>query len=192
MLREVTETTELCPVFEDGFAAVEAEYVFRLGHDAPSVQDEWTPTQAATLVAAMHVGVEIASSPLATINELGPTVIASDFGNNFGLLIGPEITQWQSRDLQTLRCEVVIEGKSAGHGSAASIPGGPLAALAFALALCGRRGYPLRAGQYVCTGATTGVHDIRVGETAMLAFEGIGTLSCQAIAAQTYAVRAAP
>lgn len=188
VLRPVGMEIEPCAIFVGGFAAVEAEYVFRLGRDASAAQLDWTPAEAAALVDAMHIGVEIASSPLATINDLGPTVIASDFGNNFGLLVGPAISQWQSRALDSLRCEVSIEGKRVGQGTAASIPGGPLTALAFALSLCAERGYPLRAGQYVCTGATTGVHDIRVGEAATIAFEGIGTISCKAIAAQKYAV----
>ena len=34
------------------------------------------------------MGVEMAGSPLATINELGPTVVAADFGNNNGLILG--------------------------------------------------------------------------------------------------------
>src|ERR1700753_975548 len=37
------------PVFEGGFAAVEAEFVFRLGADAPSDKIQWTPEEAAGL-----------------------------------------------------------------------------------------------------------------------------------------------
>ncbi|HJS79047.1 MAG TPA: hypothetical protein VJ748_00365, partial [Vitreimonas sp.] len=56
------------PVFERGFAAVEAEYVLRIAHDVPPEDTEWTREDAAGLVAAMHIGVETAGSPLATIN----------------------------------------------------------------------------------------------------------------------------
>jgi 2-keto-4-pentenoate hydratase len=175
-----------CAMFAGGFAAVEAEFIFRIARNAPDTKFEWSTSEAAALVASMHVGVEIASSPLATINELGPTVIASDFGNNFGLIVGHEISQWQSRPLDSLRCETSIDGKLAGTGSAASVPGGPLASLAFALSRCARRGYPLRAGQYVCTGATTGVHKIRSGEVASIWFHDIGTIMCQAVAAQLH------
>src|SRR6185295_9385007 len=55
------------PVFEGGFAAVEAEFIVKLGVDAEPGRTEWTAQDAAHLVGAMHVGVETAGSPLATI-----------------------------------------------------------------------------------------------------------------------------
>ncbi len=39
----------------------------------------------------MFIGIEIASSPLQNINDYGPAVVASDFGNNAGLLLGAEV-----------------------------------------------------------------------------------------------------
>jgi len=53
------------PVFEGGFAAVEAEFVFRLASDAPSDKVQWTPEEASRIAAAMHIGIETAGSPLA-------------------------------------------------------------------------------------------------------------------------------
>ncbi len=188
LLRPAGAGVEQCPVFAGGFAAVEAEFVFRLAQDAPDTQFEWSTAQVLPYVAGLYMGVEIASSPLATINDLGPRVIASDFGNNFGLLVGAEIPEWRSISPDDLRCQTSINGKLVGNGSAASIPGGPLTALAFAFSRCARRGYPLRAGQYVCTGATTGVHAIRVGDAATIEFHGIGAILCKAIAAQQYAI----
>lgn len=170
------------PVFAAGFAAIEAEYVFRLRADAPLERQEWTPQQAAELVGSLHVGIEIASSPLPTINELGAVAIVSDFGNNAGLIIGPAIDDWQSRPLDTLNCVTRIDGKPVGEGGAHSLPGGPLAALAFALSRNARRGRPLRAGDVVTTGAATGVHEIRPGQRGEAEFDNIATLACAAVA----------
>ncbi len=171
------------PVFHGGFAAVEAEYVFRIGSAAPESKLQWTDDEAAALVAAMYIGIEPASSPLATINELGPAVVVSDFGNNAGLLLGPEITDWRSRLAQGMTCETFIEGHSVGRGGTARLPKGPLGALAFALSRCARRGLPLQAGQYVSTGAATGIHDILPGQSAAIVFDDLGTLNCRAVAA---------
>ena len=66
-------------------------------------------------------------------------------------------------------------------GSAASVSGGPLAALAFALRCNARRGRPLRAGTLVSTGAVTGVHSIAAGQAAEAVFTGLGVLRCVAI-----------
>ena len=172
------------PVFEGGFAAVEAEFVFRLRADAPSDKLQWTPEEAAQLAMVMHVGIETAGSPLATINDLGGAVVVSDFGNNAGLLLGPAIPDWRTRSFESLRTETFIEGRSVGSGGAMSLPGGPLASLAFALSRCARRGMPMKSGYVVSTGATTGVHDIQVGQEARVVFEGSGELLCRAVPAQ--------
>ena len=114
------------PVFEGGFAAVEAEFVFRLLADPPADKVGWTVEEAAALECALHIGIATAGSPLAAINELGPTVIISDFGNNAGLLLGPEIPDWRTRPLETLTTETFIDGESVGRGGALSLPPLPL------------------------------------------------------------------
>lgn len=174
------------PVFVGGFAAVEAEYIFRLGTDAAAHQTSWTPTQAVDLIAALHIGIETAGSPLATINVLGPTVVVSDFGNNAGLILGPEIPGWRDIPEADLACETFIDGVSVGRGGAASVPGGLLAAFAFALGRCARRGIRLRAGQLVTTGAATGIHDIRAGQRARIHFGRWGDIHCRAVAADMH------
>ena len=172
------------PVFEGGFAAVEAEFVFRLGADAPSDKVSWTAEEAAKIAMALHIGIETAGSPLATINDLGGAVVVSDFGNNAGLLLGPAIADWRGRPFESLNTETFIEGRSAGKGGALSLPGGPFAALAFALSRCARRGLPMKSGYVVSTGATTGVHDIKIGQEARVVFDGCGELLCRAVPAQ--------
>jgi 2-keto-4-pentenoate hydratase len=172
------------PVFEGGFAAVEAEFVFRLGADAPSDKVQWTPEEAGKLAMALHIGIETAGSPLATIMDLGGAVTVSDFGNNAGLLLGPVIADWRTRSFDSLTTETFIEGESVGRGGAMSLSGGPLAALAFALARCARRGMPMKSGYVVSTGATTGVHQIGIGQESRIVFDGCAELLCRAIPAQ--------
>jgi 2-keto-4-pentenoate hydratase len=169
------------PVFAQGFAAIEAEFVFELARDAPDNVFDWTPESARSLVKTLFVGVEIASSPLRNINDYGPAVVVSDFGNNAGLLLGAEVTDWQQRSLESLVCETRIDGSRVGQGSAATVSGGPLAALAFALRCNARRGRPLRAGEFVTTGAATGVHTIAAGQAAEMIFAGLDTMRCVAV-----------
>jgi 2-keto-4-pentenoate hydratase len=170
------------PVIPDGFAAIEAEYVFVLGVCAPAERVHWTPAQAADLVGELRVGIELAGSPLVTINELGPAVVVSDFGNNAGLLLGEPI-EWRAQSLESMTCETRLGGRRVGYGGAAAIAGGPLAALAFALGCCARRGRPLRAGDVVSTGACTGIHPVRIGEEARVSFAGAADLRCCAVRA---------
>lgn len=169
------------PVFAHGFAAVEAEFVIELAQDAPAAMTDWTAEAARRLVKTMFIGIEIASSPLQNINDFGPAVVTSDFGNNAGLLLGAEIADWQARPLESLTCETRIDGAVVGRGTAESVSGGPLSALAFALNVNSRRGRPLRAGDFVSTGAATGVHSITAGQTAEAIFKGLGRLRCRAV-----------
>jgi len=171
------------PVFDRGFAAVEAEYVFRIGRDAPPAKLEWTPGDAISLIETMHVGVETAGSPLATINDLGATVVVSDFGNNHGLILGPEVPNWRATLAKGVTAETFIEDQSVGTGGASDAPDGPIDALVFLAGHLARRGKPLKAGQLVTTGAVTGVHDIRIGQHSRVSFNGAGDILCTAVKA---------
>lgn len=170
-------------VFDGGFGAIEAEYVLRLEADAPADKIEWTPEEAVALPATLFIGLEVASSPLATINQLGPRVVVSDFGNNNGLVVGGEIADWTTLDEATLTAESWIDDTRVGTGGATTLPGGLRAAYAFALARSARRGRPLKAGDLIATGNATGIHDILPGQRARVVFAGYGEIVLTARAA---------
>lgn len=171
------------PVIPGGFAAVEAEYIYRMGRDAPAGKLDWTPQEALELVDEMLVGVEFAGSPLATINVLGPRVVACDFGNNAALILGAVVPGWRERPDGIPPCHAWVEGRLVGEGSTASIPGGPPASLAFLLSAVAARGRPLKAGQYVTTGAASGIHDIEAGQSARITFGDLQEIACIAVPA---------
>jgi 2-keto-4-pentenoate hydratase len=180
---DATRPTQL-PVIAGGFAAVEAEYIFRMGRDASPDKLIWTPAEALELVDDLLVGVEFAASPLATINLLGPKVVASDFGNNAGLILGRSVPGWRETANSIPPCQAYVDGRLVGDGAPSSIPGGPPASLAFLLAACAARGRPLRAGQLVTTGAASGIHDIEAGQTARITFGALEEIRCEAVPAQ--------
>jgi 2-keto-4-pentenoate hydratase len=171
------------PIIPGGFAAVEAEYIFRMGEDAPAGKTDWTPAEALELVEAELVGVELAGSPLASINALGPKAVASDFGNNGGLILGKEIPGWRSLSQDGPVCETWMDGVLVGRGAPTDIPGTPAASLAFLLATAAARGRPLKRGHLVTTGAATGIHDIEVRQAARIRFAGVDEISCYGQAA---------
>lgn len=182
-LWNATGSSTPIPVFVGGFAAVEAEYVLRLDADAPVGKLDWTPEEAAALPATLFTGVEVASSPLATINQLGPRVVVSDFGNNNGLVLGPQIPAWTTLDESSLLAQTWVGDLHVGSGGAGHLPGGLRAAFAFALSRSARRGRPLKAGDYIATGNATGIHDITAGQQARVEFAGHARLDCHAVAA---------
>jgi 2-keto-4-pentenoate hydratase len=181
------------PMIAGGFGAVEAEFVLAVGREPAPDKLAWTPEEALACAGGMFIGIEFAGSPFAGINDLGPAVTASDFGNNAGLVLGGEVEDWRDRALSELTAQMRIDGDRVGSGSALDVPGGPLAAFAFILGHCAARGIALKVGDLVSTGAVTGVHAVRVGQTAEADFGASGTIACRivnAAALQNYAASA--
>jgi 2-keto-4-pentenoate hydratase len=172
--------TNIFPVFAGGFAAVEAEFTMVIGRDAPADRLDWTVEQARDLVGAIHLSIETAGSPLASINNLGPTVVASDFGNNAGVILGPALPDWQNSNFEQIVSRTLIDGAEVGSGNALTLSGGPFESLRVLLENCARRGRPLKAGTLAATGAITGVHDIAAGQTARVEFGPFGAIECRA------------
>ncbi len=177
------EEAEL-PVIEGGFAAVEAEFLLRIGRDQSPDKRGWNEAEAEAMLGGVHIGIEAAGSPFAGINDFGPGVVVSDFGNNAGLVIGAEVTDWRNTDWANVEATASIDGARVGQGRASMLPGGPLAALVFILNHCAERGRPLREGQWISSGAVTGVHRIEAGQHAVLSFGPFGTLRCRAVTAR--------
>ena len=164
-----------------GFAAIEAEFVVRMRRDLPPRADAYSEAEVAAAIGALHAGVEIAGFPLASINALGPGAVIACFGNNAGLIVGKPIPDWTTRPPTTFATEVTIDDVEVGRGSAAVIPGGPVGATMFLANHLSERGIGLRAGDWVSTGATTGVHEVEAGRYAEVAFDGVGRIEVRVI-----------
>ncbi len=170
------------PVFQGGFAAVEAEFICVLRDAGPS-QTRYTLAEAAAMIAAVHIGIEIASSPFAGINDLGPAVTVSDFGNNHGLILGPPVPDWRDRGLDDWPVSVSIDGVTVGDGRAASFPDGMVGSVRFLLELLASRGIAVAAGTLVSTGAISGVHPIVPNQSARALFDGRHSIACRIVTA---------
>jgi 2-keto-4-pentenoate hydratase len=166
------------PVFAAGFAAGEAEFLLRIGRAPPSGQARFTLEEAADLIDSVHVGIEIASSPLGSINRLGPIAVVSDFGNNNGLVIGPEIPDWRSSGFEDWPVTLLIDGVEAGSGRASAFPDGAIGAARFLFELMAKRGIALGPGQWISSGAVGGVHDARPGQRVEARFADRYTVAC--------------
>lgn len=166
------------PIFADGFGAAEAEFLLRIGAAPDPAQTSFTLEQAHALIDAVHVGIEIASSPFPGINSHGPGVTVADFGNNNGLIVGAEADGWREGDINQWAVTLTINGKEIGAATAAAMLDGPFGAARYLFEHMAARGIPLTAGQWISTGAVTGVHKVAVGDTVEAAFDGRLTVRC--------------
>ena len=164
------------PVYDGGFAAIEAEIIVELGADIAPGSFDPARQDVRDLVAKVSIGTEIASSPMAAINVLGPMAIISDFGNNHGLIIGADIADWRNIDGTDIPVSVMIDGITIGEGTAAQIPGGYMEAVTFLIDVMARREMALPKGTLVSTGAITGVHDAAPGSHSKVSFGAFGEM----------------
>jgi 2-keto-4-pentenoate hydratase len=169
------------PVFGEGFAAGEAEFLLRIARTPDAGKTRFTLEETAELIDAVHVGIEVASSPLAPINRIGPVAVISDFGNNNGLVIGREIPDWRASGFERWQVETLIDGASVGNGRAESFPDGAIGAARFLFELMARRGIALQPGQWISSGAVTGVHDSRPGQRVEARFGPGFTVTCNLV-----------
>lgn len=167
--------------FEGGFAAAEPEYVLQVGRDAQPGKPRWTVDEARDLVDAVFQGVEIAGSPFSGINDLGPAVVVSDFGNNDGLILGQQVDDWRSRPYSEWSSQLFIDGVLTGQGSADDLVGGPFESLRFALEQVGRMGLSVRKGDFISTGAITGVHRVTAGQRIRAVYGTGADIECVAM-----------
>lgn len=166
------------PVFAGGFAAAEAEFLLRIGTAPDPAKRSYSLEEATALIDAVHVGIEIASSPFGGINDHGAGVTISDFGNNNGLVIGPAIANWSSANLLDWPVELTINGELIGAGMAVTMLDGPFGAARFLFALMAERGISLTPGQWISSGAVTGVHRVAVGDVVQARFDAHYSVSC--------------
>lgn len=155
-------------MFPGGSAAFEAEFVVFMGAGA----------DGAVVPASLYLGVEVASSPIVNLPALGSLASIADLGNNAGQIIGAAIPLGLLQQPATLHCQTRIGNMPSVTRTGEALPGGPAAGLAFAIEQAGRIGRPLQAGQFVSTGAVTGMHPVERGVQCVASFGDCGSIAC--------------
>ena len=165
-------------VFDGGFAAVEAEFVLCTAIPIQPSGSNIDKGRLRDSIASVHIGAEIASSPMPNINDLGPGAIISDFGNNAGLIVGPSILDWRQRCNEHVSISVLVNDETVGTVRT-SVEDDAFDALEFLVELSIARGIELPAGTFVTCGALSGIHEMKTGDRSSVVFESLGTLNIQ-------------
>jgi len=159
-------------MFAGGSAAFEAEFVAFVGRD-----------EAGKLtVDRVTTGIEVASSPVLPLPSLGSLVSVADLGNNAGQIIGVPVPVERLARPDAIGCATQVDEQAEVARTAAALPGGPLAAFAFAVDQTQKLGIPLQEGQFVSTGAVTGMHAVEPGRRCSADFGEFGRIVCDVIA----------
>lgn len=156
---------------------VEAELAVRFQTLPATDPAGWT---ADDLMATEHevlLALEICGSAVPDINDLGPTAITADLGNNVAVVCGP-VTDLRLGDLGAIGVTLQLDGETVGEGGTWTVPGGVADGIVQLARLLAGRGRALSPGDVVCTGSLAGAPPGRPGQRVTGRFAGLGEVSC--------------
>lgn len=165
------------PLFRGSYAAAEAELQLRIG-GLPSRGVIPTLDEVAQCIDQICIGIEAAGSPFPEINQRGPAVTVSDFGNNNGLVIGPAIDRDDLASLTDIPVNSYQNSRLVGSGVVSSLEPA-FAAAKFLFEIAKEHGLPLVPGQWISTGALTGAHPVSAGDRFVADLGSLGSVSCR-------------
>ncbi len=156
---------------------VENEMAVRLAEDIPAASAPYDRESIGDYVTTVHAAIELVDNRYADFRTLSTPVLITDDFFNAGLVLGPEITDWQGLDLGAINARTLMNGEEAGRGTGADILSHPLEALAWLANHRLSRGEALKAGEIVSLGSMVQVQWMSPGDTATVEIEHLGTIS---------------
>lgn len=145
-------------VLENRPLGAECEVAVRLGADLPGRGTAYSLGDVAASVAACMAAIEVVEDRYKDYLSFdAPTLIADDFFHH-GCVLGPEVEEFDPKDLRTTSATMFVDGEPVGTGRGDDVMGDPLAALAWLANSSVLWGSPLRAGDIVLLGSVVLVH----------------------------------
>ncbi len=149
---------------------LEAEVAFRLGQEfAPSSGGHGAD---AVLAAVSNCHIVIEAPNIRYKEPPGMAAMAADGVGAHALIVGPEIDDWQSRELASLDCQILINGEvvAAGRDDRPN----PTEVLVATVNEINNRGMSVSAGEIITTGAAAIYTPGLTGQQVVIRFAGIG------------------
>jgi 2-oxo-3-hexenedioate decarboxylase/2-keto-4-pentenoate hydratase len=158
---------------------VECEIAMRIAADT-SPGTQYDRDSIARHVGACMAAMEVVDNRYGDFRAVpAPVMIADDFFQA-ACVLGPEIADWQRRDLAALRGRILFDGAQRGAGTGAAVMGHPLEALAWLANRLGQDGRRLAAGDFVLTGSFVVVQWVTSFPTdATVEVEGLGSVGAR-------------
>ncbi len=135
----------------------EFEFAFKMAKDLPPKEQPYSRKEVLAAVGSLHLALE----PVGTRYTVGPVKsgvpqFAADHGGNYGFVYGPAIPNWQNVDLSQVMITGYFNDKKIGQEPGSNVMGDPINSLTWLANHLPKRGYSLKAGEWVVTGAALG------------------------------------
>lgn len=153
---------------------IECEIAVRLGADLGPAGAPYDRKRAADAVATCAAAIELIEDRAADYTTVTARSLVAENAWNGGIVLGPEVADWQALDLAGVRGEMVINGEAVGQGHGRDVMGHPFEPLAWLANALIARGKHLRGGMVVMTGSIVATKYPKPGDEATVSVEGLG------------------
>jgi 2-keto-4-pentenoate hydratase len=166
-----------CDTSKLGRLGVEAEIALTIGKDMTGDAGPYTAESAAACVASARAAIELVDDQNADYAAITAIRLVANNSLNHGIVVGPEVADWRSLDLASLKGAMLIEGVVVAEGTGADILGHPLNAVIWLSNSLNARGKMLRKGDVVMCGSFVRTQFPTAGQTVTCRVEGLGEAS---------------
>lgn len=161
----------------DALRIPEAEFALMLKADLPPRNAAYGADEVAAAVGSIHPAIEVVNKRLA--GSFGDHVnrVIADGGANHAFIYGQANESFDPIELASHAVKVTVNGMDKAAGSGGNVMGSPLNVLAWLANHMSKSGTGLKAGQWVSTGLTTEVFQVRRGDVVEADFGSFGSVS---------------
>jgi 2-keto-4-pentenoate hydratase len=156
---------------------LEFELGVRLGADLPASRAPYTRESVAGAVASCMPAFELIEDRGADYGDLDAASILTDKCWCGGVVLGPEVPDWQKLDLTSAPVELLWDGEVVDRGVTGAAMGHPFEGLAWLANLLAVRGRAMKAGEIVITGSALRTRFPEAGDQITYRVAGLGETS---------------
>lgn len=156
--------------------SAEPEFAFVLAEDLQRSDDGPTVDEVLGAVGELVLAIEVPDSRFVDFTQVGVSLLAADAMCGGHFVTGPSVADWRSVDLADQAVRLRCGGREVSAGQGANVMGDPRAALRWMAGEVLSRGWPLRAGDIILTGASAPPIPVRAGDIVEAVFDGLGSL----------------
>jgi 2-keto-4-pentenoate hydratase len=157
-------------------AEAEPEILVRIGRDPGAELEQGD-------IDASHIGMEVNRPSRDDALSLGTTFIVADNAANLGLVIGPTIDLHRLKRPEEIKVQLFRSGIQVSCGDASAVLGDPLESVRWLIRQRAGTRRPVRAGDWIATGAMSRAAPLGIGDEVMADFGAFGTVAAGRITA---------
>ena len=157
-------------------AGFECEFAVRLGADIPASGAPYAADGVRGAIDSLHPAIEVVGLRIGNRPELGVNGTVADHAGNNRLVYGDAVADWKSLDLPSCAMRHLVDNDEIAASDGANVLGNPLNALAWLANHLAGRGYEMKAGEWITTGAATGPLPAPPGSTVTGDFGDLGAV----------------